>query len=62
MEKPVHTITRNYLDNFQGQSTVSTVWLNLGHEWLKRKISILEPDFYKNFLKRVLKVKIYKHT
>ena len=47
IEDPVHTIRRNYLDQFQGQSIVSTGWFNLDHEWLKRKFSTLEPDFYK---------------
>ena len=47
MEDPVHKIRGKYLDKFQGQFTGSTSWLNLGHEWLKRKFYILEPDFYK---------------
>ena len=58
MEDPVHTIGRKDLDKFQGQSTDSTGCLNLYHEWLKRTFSILEPEFYKKFLKRILKVKI----
>ena len=43
MEEPVHTILRKDLDKFQGKYTASTVWLNLYNEWLKRKVSILEP-------------------
>ena len=54
MSEPVHTIFRKDLDKFQGQSTVSTGWLNLDHERLKIKFSILEPDFY-NFLEKDIK-------
>ena len=61
MEEPMVTIHRNYLDKFQGQSEVPTGWLNIDHEWLKRKFSILEPDLYKSFLKIILKVKISRH-
>ena len=43
---PVVTICRNDLDKFQGQSTESTGWFNLDHEWFK-KISTLEPEFSK---------------
>ena len=60
MEEPVFTIRRNNLDKFQGQSTASMGWFNLDHEWLKRKFSTLQTDFYKSFLKRILKVKIFK--
>ena len=59
IEEPVVMIRRKYLDTFQGQSTASTGWFNLDHEWLKK--STLEPDLYKNFLKIILKVKILKH-
>ena len=61
MENSVHTIHGKYLDNFQGQSTGSTNCLNLDHEWLKSKFSILETDFYKNFLEIILKFNISKH-
>ena len=54
-------IRRKYLDKFQGKFTASTGWFNLDHEWLKIKFSTLEPKFYKNFWKRILKVKISKH-
>ena len=47
MKEPVYTTRINYLDKFQGQSTVSTGWLNIYQKWLKRKFSILKPDFYK---------------
>ena len=43
---PEVTIRRNYLDNFQGQSTGSTCWFNLDREWLKENMYTLEPDFY----------------
>ena len=46
MEEPVVTIRGKNLDNFEGQSTGSTCWFNPDHEWLKRKFSILETDFY----------------
>ena len=35
IEEPAVTIRKNNLDNFQGQSTGSTGWLNLDCEWLK---------------------------
>ena len=40
-------IRRNNLYNFQGHSTGSTGWFNLDREWLKEKVSTLEPDSYK---------------
>ena len=52
MEEPVNTIRRKDLDKFQGQSTGSTGWLNLDHEWLKRKFSILEPDLYRKLFEK----------
>ena len=36
-----------YLDNFQGQYTVSTGWFNIDHEWFKIKFCTLEPELYK---------------
>ena len=33
MKKAVVTISRNDLDNFEGQSKVSTGWFNLDHEF-----------------------------
>ena len=45
MEEPVVTIRGKDLDKFQGQSTASTVWFNLDHEWFKKK-STLELYFY----------------
>ena len=47
MEGPVITIRRKDLDLFQRQSTGSTGWLNLDHDWLKRIFSLPESDFYK---------------
>ena len=61
MEYPVQTIRRRDLDEFQGQYAGSTSWLNIDHEWSKRKCSILEPDFYYKKLKGIFKVKISKH-
>ena len=52
MEEPVHTIRRKGLDKLQGQSIESTGWLNLDHEWLKRKLYIPEPDFYKKLFEK----------
>ena len=57
----MHMIPRKDLDKFQGQSTGSIGWLNLDHEW-SNFFSIIEPDFYNFVLKRILKVKISKHT
>ena len=61
MEEPVSTIHRKYLDNFEGHSIGSTGWFNLDHEWLKRNFLHLNRTSVKNFLKRILKVKISKH-
>ena len=35
------------MDNFQERSTESAGWFNLDCEWIKRKFSTLETDFYK---------------
>ena len=43
----MQTIHGKDLYNFQGQSTASTGWFYLYHEWLKRKFSTPETDFYK---------------
>ena len=61
MKEAVVTIRRNYLDNFEGNSKGSKCWFNLDYELRKRKFSTLEPEFYKLFLKRILKVKIWNH-
>ena len=50
------TIRKKYLDNFEGQYKGSTGWFNIDHEFLERKISTLEPELYKNFMKRILKI------
>ena len=39
-------IYRKDSDKFEGHSKGSTGWFNLDHEFLKRKISTLEPNFY----------------
>ena len=46
IKEPVLTVCGKNLYNFQGQSTVSTGWLNLDREWLKEKFSTSEPYFY----------------
>ena len=46
MKEVVVTIFRKDLDNFEGQYKRSSYWFNLDHEFLKRKFSTLEPDFY----------------
>ena len=46
VEEPVLMTHEKYLDNFQGKYTASTGWFNLDNEWLKRKVSTLEPEFY----------------
>ena len=51
IEVPVVTIHRKDLDKFQGQSTRSTCWFNIDIEWLKEKISTLEPDLYTKLFK-----------
>ena len=40
-------ICRKDSDNFEGQSKRSTGWFNLDHEFLERKFSTIEPEFYK---------------
>ena len=52
----------NNSDKFEGQSKGSTGWFNLDHEFLKVNVSILEPDFYKNFMKSILKVYKWNST
>ena len=46
MKKAVVTIRSSDSDKFECQSKGSTGWFNLDHEFLKRKVSTLEPDFY----------------
>ena len=45
MKEAVVTIRRKDSDKFEGRSKGSTGWFNLDNEFLKRKISTLEPDF-----------------
>ena len=47
MKEAVFTILSKDLDNFEGKSKESTGWFNFYYEFLKKKISTLEPDFYK---------------
>ena len=58
MEEPVVTIRRKDLDNFEGKYKVSTDWFNLHHEWLKRKFSTLELEFYKNLFEKDIQVNL----
>ena len=46
MKEAVVTIYVKDLYNSDGQSKGSTGWFNLNHEFLRRKFSTLEPDFY----------------
>ena len=52
MKEAVVTICRKDLDNFEGQSTVSTGWFNINNEWLN-VFYTLEPDFYNFFEKDI---------
>ena len=46
MKQTVFTIHRKDYDKFEGQYKGSTGWFILDHDFLKRKFSTLEPDFY----------------
>ena len=46
MKEAVVTIRRKDLDKFEGQYKGSTGWFNIDHEFLRKKFSTLEPDFY----------------
>ena len=46
MKYAVVMICRMGLNTFEGQSKRSTSWFNIDHEFLKRNVSTLEPDFY----------------
>ena len=61
MKKGVVTIRWKDLNHFEGRYKESRSWFNFDHEFLSRKISTLEPDFYKKIIKRILKVKIWTH-
>ena len=56
MKQSVVTIRRKDSDKFEGQSKGYIGCFNLDNEFFKRKMSTLEPDLYKNFMKRILKV------
>ena len=58
-KESVVKIRRNDLDNFEGQSKVSTGWLNTDHD--KKSFIHLNRNSIKNFMKRILKVKIWSH-
>ena len=51
MKEEVVTIRRKYSYKFEGHSEQYTVCFNLDHKSLRRKVSTLEPYFYKNFTK-----------
>ena len=53
-KETVVTIHRKDLDNFEGKSKVPTGWFNIYHEFLKRKSSTLEPDFYDFFYEKYI--------
>ena len=59
MKEAVVTIRRKDSDKFEGRSKGSTGQVNIDHEFLKRKLSKLEPYFYKNFTKRILEVQTW---
>ena len=61
LKETVVTIRIKGLYRFDGWSKGSTGWLNIGHEFFKRNVSTLEPDFYNIFMRRILKVYIWKH-
>ena len=61
MKESVVTIRRKNLDNFEGQSKGSTGWFNIDNEFLKRKFLQLNQTYIKNFMKMILKVKIWSH-
>ena len=54
MKESVVTIRSKYSDKFEGQSKGYTGWFNLDIELKKYTI---EPDLYKTYTKRILKVK-----
>ena len=53
MKEEVFKIRRKDLDKFEGQYKGSTVWFKLDSEL---KIYTINLEFYKNVLKRILKV------
>ena len=46
MKEAVVKTLRKDLDNFEYKSKGPTGWFNIDHNFLKRKVSTLEPDFY----------------
>ena len=56
MKEAVVTIRSKDSDKFEGQSKGTIGWFNLDHEFLKRNFSTLEPDFYKCFYEKDIKV------
>ena len=58
MKEAVVTIRGKDSDKFEGQYKGSTWWFNPDCEFFLRKFSTIEPEFYKNFMKMILKVKI----
>ena len=49
----VVTICRKDSYKFKGRPKGSTGWYNLDHDFLRRRFSTLEPDFYKNYKKDI---------
>ena len=56
MKEAVVMIRRKDSDKFEGQSKGSTGCFNLDHDLKKIKFSTLEPEFYKKYMKSILKV------
>ena len=52
MKEAVVTIRRKDSDKYEGQSKRYTGWFNLDHEFQKINICTLEPEFYKNSIKK----------
>ena len=61
MKEAVVTIRRRDPDKFEGQSKGYTGWFNLDHEFIEIKLSALEPDLYKKFMKSILKFYTWNH-
>ena len=52
MKEGVVTIRRKGSYNFEGQSKGYTGWFSLDSDFLKIKLSTIEPDFYKNLCEK----------
>ena len=52
--------TKKY--NFQGKYARSILWFDLDHDWFEENLRTREPNFYKNFIKQIFRVKRLKYT